>query len=698
MGEVYSASDVKLGRDVALKFLPTELARDASALERFRREARAASALNHSNICTIYDVDEADGRAFISMELLEGQTLKEKIAGRPLDVNAILGFAIQIADGLDAAHAKGVIHRDIKPANLLITSRGQAKILDFGVAKKIAPFATRETVSREITQEPLTAMGTAVGTIAYMSPEQARGEPLDTRTDLFSFGAVLYEMATGRQAFPAGAVAETFRAILSDDPTPPSRLVPDFPVGLERIIAKAMEKDRAHRYQTAGELREDLEHLKRDPHFMTLGPAKAGWRAKIWRTRPATIWAGCACLALLVSVALFFSWNSRLQSTVARVGRTWELVPVQVNVDGHSHTVDDNWFDIAGVEPSEVWLAGSTQEGGGGGDVGGGSIFHSRDFGRSWTEVSKRAFDSGRGSFSWGGRSYSWTEVGPVKGILVFKRPLADSRSRIEGWMTTKTGVYSSEDNGQTWKRSTPRPDGPQLSSDGGRVPAFAHFEKLADVEQFSEIYAVGWQGIAHWSRSGNVWTVQKATEDYAIAGVSVFGGSANREVWAAGMAGEDEEGNRGDKSHGAIYHLRWPENHWEKVSLPGIHFEVGQGLADIFVASHQAVFSVGNRGLVLCGRLGQSGWRWTKLTPLGETDETLSSVTGNSDEGIWIVGSRGSVLNSRDLGATWSVTQLKDSMGNPASLTRIRFFDGAGWIVGSKAVYRSVDAATIRQ
>ncbi len=312
MGIVYKAQDTKLGRLVALKFLSQDALREPQALERFRREARTASALNHPNICVIYDIDEHQGQVFLAMELLEGQTLRELLHAKRPDVEQVLDLAIQIADALEAAHRRGIVHRDVKPANMFVTRQGQVKVLDFGLAKlafeKAGPAESatpEQPTASERAYDHLTSPGLALGTVAYMSPEQARGEELDARTDIFSLGATLYEMLTGRQAFTGTTSAVVFEAILNRTPTLPRQVNGQLPPKIEEIVLKALEKDRELRYQTAGDLRADLRRLKRELESSRSALAMAtavAPRELVW-------WRRTAALGILVLLIGFFSFG-----------------------------------------------------------------------------------------------------------------------------------------------------------------------------------------------------------------------------------------------------------------------------------------------------------------------------------------------------------------------------------------------------
>jgi Caspase domain/Photosynthesis system II assembly factor YCF48 len=369
----------------------------------------------------------------------------------------------------------------------------------------------------------------------------------------------------------------------------------------------------------------------------------------------------------------------------------WQQVRIQ-GQDEHKRPVLWSlfWRDII-WNGAEGWLCAAIEEGGGGGDVGRGALLHSANQGALWTIVDSDKFNSGSGHFRWGRRGtyiWSWKEIGPINAILLYARNLGEGKRQVEIFLAANTGVYSTQDNGETWQRSTPQL--PQLD-DPQSPDIYAHFFNLAKIEGLAEVYAVGWQGISHWYSSNSKWEVQLPTYSYYISAIDALNGSDNRSVWAVGPWGANE-GSRGGPNHGAIYHLRWPENQWERLLPTGVSFEPGQSLTDIRLVDPKTGFAIGSKGVILRGSQNEDGtWTWKGIA--SPTKESLNSIAYAGGR-LWIVGDNGIVLSSRDLGKTWNVSSLKDDQGNSPNLKRIRFFGDTGWILGGQVVFKSVPGA----
>src|ERR1041384_1239517 len=377
-------------------------------------------------------------------------------------------------------------------------------------------------------------------------------------------------------------------------------------------------------------------------------------------------------------------WKAAIGNDQDCIGRvqTWDITNIQ-RVDQNTTTTWSNiWTDIQWVNNREGWLSGAKEIGGGVDTVGRGILLHTTDGGASWTEVDKQDFQSGSGSFSWGpygNRLYTWNEVGPIYSLAVYPKNIGNGKLWNLLWLASATGVYFSNDgHGLKWTRFTPPPDDPKR---------YALFAGFVGIEANSEIYAVGWQGIAHWYSSNGRWYLEKPTYEYGINAIANFGGSENRNVWAVGRAGVDEEGRTGSDSHGAIYHLRWPDNEWEKVPLPGIKFESGQSLTDVLLVDPDNVFAIGANGLMLRGSRQDDKWSWSRLKT--ETKMTLNSIA-YGDGTLWAVGENGVIIQSKDKGQIWSPETVSDSHGKLPNLHRIRVTPNGIWIVGDYIVLKS--------
>src|SRR5579859_2234828 len=623
VGEVYEGEDIELAQQVALKTIRPDVLEQPHVLDRFKREVCLAKAVTHPNICRIFDLfrhqssPKAEQIIFISMELLQGDTLSDRLrrVGAMSTVEA-LPIIVQMTSALAAAHSVGIVHRDFKPGNIVLVHSKDAKsvravVTDFGMA-----FRSNDEFSLD-----LTPPGRVIGTPEWMSPEQIEGREITIASDIYSLGLVIYRMITSVHPFQADTPLSCALKRLSEKPLSPRNLVPGLSESWEGVILKCLERDPSRRFSKASEVAQALQDgvlmpLRRPPRRV---PAIAIWGS----------------LLLLLALVMYIAVRNLVLPRPTAF--QWQQQLIQSGGTGKTEIWRYGWNDIVWAR-GEGWLCGAVAEQGGGGDIGTGILLHSTDRGASWAEVDNKAFNSGTGKFSWGSYRDSWHDVGPIHSLLaVSKLTDGGKGTRLtDVWFAATSGIYASPDNGKTWQRSTPRPDDPQ------EWEIYAHFGNLLQIEDFNEVYASGWQGIAHWSASSRHWGVQLRSYNYSISSLSVYASGSYLDFWAVAnlpVAGQP---------HGLIYHLKQPENTWERLNANGVELEPGQGLNDIKLLDSKTGFAIGENGVMLRGsKDNMDNWSWNGIS--SPTRESLHSIEYDSYHKIlWAVGNNGTVLESR--------------------------------------------------